>query len=217
MMMAPPISPLPPGVLPPRKPVKNQLSRRASVVMPEHARSGENHPMEVPESKVKAEKPDVSPALKAVVAPISGMLAGALEISTLWPTEWAKTQQQLHKADPNIGNENNDLPTHLAALARQMACLKVLLDPGINPAKVNIDAHDAQGYCALHYACGEGHLEVARALLQVAAHERALSPPRRKSVRFGYPQVPPPAFPSWRSTRAPTRRSRARIAYRPLD
>ena len=98
----PPISPLPPGVLPPRKPVKNQLSRRASVVMPEHARSGENHPMEVPESKVKAEKPDVSPALKAVVAPISGMLAGALEISTLWPTEWAKTQQQLHKADPNF-------------------------------------------------------------------------------------------------------------------
>ena len=42
-------------------------------------------------------------------------------------------------------------------------------------------------------------------------------PPRRKSVPFGYPQVPPPAFPSWRSTRAPTRRSRARIAYRPLD
>ena len=72
----------------------------------------------------------------------------------------------LHKADPNIGNENNDLPTHLAALARQTACLKVLLDPGINPAKVNIDAHDAQGYCALHYACGEGHLELARALLQ---------------------------------------------------
>jgi hypothetical protein len=30
-----------------------------------------------------------------LVAPISGMIAGAIEITVLWPTEWAKVQKQL--------------------------------------------------------------------------------------------------------------------------
>ena len=38
----------------------------------------------------------------SIVPPVVGMLAGALEISTLWPLEWAKTQAQLHRGDPNF-------------------------------------------------------------------------------------------------------------------
>ena len=30
---------------------------------------------------------------------------------------------------------------------------------------VDIEAHDAQGYCALHYACGEGHSNIAKYLI----------------------------------------------------
>ena len=38
--------------------------------------------------------------LKVLVAPIAGMLAGALEITSLWPMEWAKVQTQLNKGMP---------------------------------------------------------------------------------------------------------------------
>jgi len=38
--------------------------------------------------------------LKMLVAPLAGMMAGALEITTLWPFEWAKVQQQLNRSDP---------------------------------------------------------------------------------------------------------------------
>lgn len=38
--------------------------------------------------------------LKVLVAPISGMMAGALEITTLWPFEWAKVQTQLNSSTP---------------------------------------------------------------------------------------------------------------------
>ena len=38
--------------------------------------------------------------LKLLVAPIAGMLAGTLEITSLWPMEWAKVQIQLNKGVP---------------------------------------------------------------------------------------------------------------------
>ena len=38
--------------------------------------------------------------LKLLVAPIAGMLAGTLEITSLWPMEWAKVQIQLNKGLP---------------------------------------------------------------------------------------------------------------------
>ena len=38
--------------------------------------------------------------LQVLVAPVAGMCAGALEITSLWPMEWAKVQVQLHKSDP---------------------------------------------------------------------------------------------------------------------
>jgi ankyrin repeat protein len=57
-------------------------------------------------------------------------------------------------ADANLGNENQDIPVHLAALANRSDVLEVLLDPSC-PTKSNLDAQDAQGYCPLHYACGE--------------------------------------------------------------
>jgi ankyrin repeat protein len=70
------------------------------------------------------------------------------------------------KADPTLGNENKDLPSHLAALASRIDCLEVLFEPSLTSFKVDVEAHDSQGYCALHYACGEGHLDVARFLIE---------------------------------------------------
>lgn len=70
------------------------------------------------------------------------------------------------KADPTIGNENKDLPSHLAALASRISCLEVIFDASLTSFKVDVEAHDSQGYCALHYACGEGHIDVALFLLQ---------------------------------------------------
>jgi len=38
----------------------------------------------------------------SLVPPLAGMMAGAIEIATLWPLEWAKVQAQLHRGDPNF-------------------------------------------------------------------------------------------------------------------
>mmetsp|Transcript_26209 Transcript_26209/g.62579 ORF Transcript_26209/g.62579 Transcript_26209/m.62579 type:complete len:345 (-) Transcript_26209:61-1095(-) len=68
-------------------------------------------------------------------------------------------------ADPSLGNENRDQPLHLAALANRLETIKVLTAEGSAwHSKISIEAEDAQGYCALHYACGEGHEQVARFL-----------------------------------------------------
>ena len=75
------------------------------------------------------------------------------------------------KADPTLGNENQDLPTHLAALGNHVDCINILLDATLSSYIVDINAHDAQGYCALHYACGEGHTAVARYLLTTSKAE----------------------------------------------
>jgi ankyrin repeat protein len=68
------------------------------------------------------------------------------------------------KADPSLGNENKDLATHLSALANRKQCLQVLLDPAFRD-QVDLEANDSQGYTALHYACGEGHSEIADMLI----------------------------------------------------
>ncbi len=57
------------------------------------------------------------------------------------------------------GNENKDVPLHLAALANRMEVIKVLVSTG---KCSNIEAKDGQGYTPLHYSCGEGHLAAAR-------------------------------------------------------
>jgi ankyrin repeat protein len=63
------------------------------------------------------------------------------------------------------GNENKDVPLHLAALANRLAVIKVLLAESAQ-SKSDVEAQDAQGYTPLHYACGEGHQEVSRYLVK---------------------------------------------------
>ena len=72
---------------------------------------------------------------------------------------WEVVSALLHAgADPSHGNENQDQPLHLAALANSLDVLRVLMATGTAwQSKVTIEAADAQGYAALHYAAGEGH------------------------------------------------------------
>mmetsp|Transcript_21977 Transcript_21977/g.51101 ORF Transcript_21977/g.51101 Transcript_21977/m.51101 type:complete len:350 (-) Transcript_21977:1318-2367(-) len=70
-------------------------------------------------------------------------------------------------ADATRGNENQDLPLHLAALANRLPVVQILLSPSAQ-SKSNLEAADAQGYRPLHYACGEGHTEVAEYLVKEA-------------------------------------------------
>ena len=79
---------------------KAGLTRHGTVILPQAAQT-DNAPLEIPAPALEVSS-KAPAAAKALVAPLSGMLAGALEISTLWPTEWAKTQMQLNKADPNF-------------------------------------------------------------------------------------------------------------------
>eukprot|EP00287_Rhodomonas_sp_CCMP768_P012442 CAMPEP_0196745196 /NCGR_PEP_ID=MMETSP1091-20130531/60541_1 /TAXON_ID=302021 /ORGANISM="Rhodomonas sp., Strain CCMP768" /LENGTH=339 /DNA_ID=CAMNT_0042091917 /DNA_START=1 /DNA_END=1020 /DNA_ORIENTATION=+ len=71
-----------------------------------------------------------------------------------------------NSADPTLGNENKDQPLHLAALANRVPCVHMLLSPDLTK-KPDVEAHDAQGYCPLHYASGEGHEDVLEALITV--------------------------------------------------
>ena len=81
---------------------KAGLARHSTVILPQAAQT-DNAPLEIPAPALEVSS-KAPAAAKALVAPLSGMLAGALEISTLWPTEWAKTQMQLNKADDSTAD-----------------------------------------------------------------------------------------------------------------
>lgn len=87
-------------------PTKGGLKRRPTQAMPNMAQGSEHAPEVVLGAEDLAHLPGVErPAplpkhLKVLVAPISGMMAGALEITTLWPFEWAKVQTQLNSSTP---------------------------------------------------------------------------------------------------------------------
>ena len=81
---------------------KPGLRRARSQELPDTAAGSQS---DIAPPVVLAAEPAATPQklpkhLQVLVAPIAGMCAGALEISTLWPMEWAKVQIQLHKSDP---------------------------------------------------------------------------------------------------------------------
>ena len=85
---------------PPRQtgdvPFKTGLVRRKSVEMPDSAASSEMPPV-VMATEGEAKPQKLPKHLQVLVAPFAGMCAGALEITSLWPMEWAKVQTQLGK------------------------------------------------------------------------------------------------------------------------
>ena len=88
---------------PPRQtgdvPFKTGLVRRKSVEMPDSAASSEMPPV-VMATEGEAKPQKLPKHLQVLVAPFAGMCAGALEITSLWPMEWAKVQIQRNKGVP---------------------------------------------------------------------------------------------------------------------
>eukprot|EP00937_MAST-01D_sp_MAST-1D-sp2_P006664 g6664.t1 len=81
-----------------RTETRGRLQRQVTQRLPLGAEQSENAP------PVVMAKNDLGAAnwRHALVAPLSGMVAGAIEISLLWPTEWAKVQRQLRRGDANF-------------------------------------------------------------------------------------------------------------------
>ena len=65
---------------------RKRIQRRGSQELPDQA-SLEGPPVVMAGDGAKA--PPLPMHLKILVAPLAGMLAGALEITSLWPMEWA--------------------------------------------------------------------------------------------------------------------------------
>jgi ankyrin repeat protein len=60
---------------------------------------------------------------------------------------------------PNLVNDNGNSPLHLAVLGNHRPVVQALLAAS-PPSDFNLK--DKQGYTPIHYACGEGYLDVAQ-------------------------------------------------------
>jgi ankyrin repeat protein len=59
----------------------------------------------------------------------------------------------------NIINDNGDSPLHLAVLGNHLPVVRALLTA--SPPS-NVHLKDKQGYTPMHYACGEGYLDIVQ-------------------------------------------------------
>eukprot|EP00316_Scyphosphaera_apsteinii_P023956 CAMPEP_0119329884 /NCGR_PEP_ID=MMETSP1333-20130426/76951_1 /TAXON_ID=418940 /ORGANISM="Scyphosphaera apsteinii, Strain RCC1455" /LENGTH=339 /DNA_ID=CAMNT_0007339119 /DNA_START=98 /DNA_END=1114 /DNA_ORIENTATION=+ len=75
---------------------RKMVKRSKSVTLPEEAQSDNSPP-----TVLEKHSPLKPHRLQFLVSPIAGATAGALEISLLWPMEWAKVQMQLPRTDAN--------------------------------------------------------------------------------------------------------------------
>jgi ankyrin repeat protein len=66
---------------------------------------------------------------------------------------------------PNLVNDNGNSPLHLAVLGNHRPVVQALLTAA-PPSK--FDLKDKQGYTAIHYACGEGFLDIAQVCASAA-------------------------------------------------
>ena len=73
-----------------RTETRGRLQRHTTQRLPVGADQSESAPPVVIAQKELADQDWRRP----LVAPLSGMIAGALEITALWPTEWVKVQRQ---------------------------------------------------------------------------------------------------------------------------
>ena len=60
---------------------------------------------------------------------------------------------------PNLVNDNGNSPLHLAVLGNHRPIVQALL--AVTPPS-KFDLKDKQGYTPIHYACGEGFLDIAQ-------------------------------------------------------
>ena len=81
-----------------RTETRGRLQRHTTQRLPVGADQSESAPPVVIAQKELADQDWRRP----LVAPLSGMIAGALEITALWPTEWVKVQRQLRTSTANF-------------------------------------------------------------------------------------------------------------------
>jgi ankyrin repeat protein len=78
---------------------------------------------------------------------------------------------------PNLLNDNGNTPLHLAVLGNNLHVIQALMSAS-PPSR--LDVKDKQGYTPMHYACGEGYLDIVKARMQLAnepsSHSHALAP-----------------------------------------
>jgi ankyrin repeat protein len=60
---------------------------------------------------------------------------------------------------PNLVNDNGDTPLHLAVLGKHISIVNALISAS-PPSR--LDVKDKQGYMPMHYACGEGFLDIVK-------------------------------------------------------
>ena len=59
----------------------------------------------------------------------------------------------------NLPNDNGNTPLHLAVLGNHLEIVRALL---LAAQPANLHMKDKQGYTPMHYACGEGFLDIAQ-------------------------------------------------------
>jgi ankyrin repeat protein len=59
----------------------------------------------------------------------------------------------------NLTNDNGNSPLHLAVLGNHLPVVRALLSA---PQPSGVDLKDKQGYTPMHYACGEGYLDIVQ-------------------------------------------------------
>ena len=66
---------------------------------------------------------------------------------------------------PNLLNDNGNTPLHLAVLGNNLHVIQALISAS-PPSR--LDVKDKQGYTPMHYACGEGYLDIVKARMHAA-------------------------------------------------
>ncbi len=79
----------------------------------------------------------------------------------------------------NIVNDNGDSPLHLAVLGNHLPVVRVLLTA--SPPS-NVHLKDKQGYTPMHYACGEGYLDIVQVCGRPPCASTAHADPARDAV-----------------------------------
>jgi ankyrin repeat protein len=83
----------------------------------------------------------------------------------------------------NIVNDNGDSPLHLAVLGNHLPVVRALLHA--SPPS-NVDLKDKQGYTPMHYACGEGYLDIVQVSALQGRMPRTRSTPAHTGFLFTF-------------------------------